>query len=124
MGIKNIPKKIAYGTVKEIAAFMAPLTALSSTAGKGDGYLDNIVAAYHVPEQIYQVGKAFITNQGVRDFTFQRLGDLAAIVGSSAKNIVEKPYETALAAGIVYGLTRFSPHIIKGGTSLFKGKKK
>lgn len=123
MGIKNISKKIAYGAVKEAAGFVAPLAALSSTAGAGgDGYLDNLVAVYHVPEQMYQVGKAFITNQGVRDFTFQRLGDLASIVGHSAENIIKRPLETAVAAGVVYGLVRFSPHMVKGAIKLLKRK--
>ncbi len=120
----GIPRKIAYGAIKEVAGFIAPLTALASTAGKGEGYLDNLLAVYRVPEQVYYCGKAFVLNEGVRTFTFQRLGDLAEILGSSAKNIVERPYETATAAAFVYGLTRFSPHIVKGALSLGRKSKK
>ena len=124
MKIKEIPGKIAYAAVKEAASITAPLAALASTAGKGgDGYLDNLVAVYHVPEQIYHAGKAFVMNEGVRTFTFNRLGDLAQIVGNSAENIVKRPLETAVAAGIVYGAVKYSPHMIKGVIGLMRKSK-
>lgn len=124
MKIKEISGKLAYGTIKEIATFVAPLTALSSTAAtNGKDYLDHFVATYHVPEQVYQIGKAFAKNEGIRDFTFKRLNDLATIVSNATKNIVENPVETAVAAGIVYCLTRFSPYIIKGAVNIARKKK-
>ena len=125
MGIKKFLGKASYGATKEAARFAAPLTALSSTAGAGgDGYLDNFLAVYHVPKQLFEVGKAYITNEGVRTFTGERLGDLSQLAWNSIKNIVERPTETITAAGIVYLATRFSPAMAKGAFNLFRKNRK
>lgn len=68
MKVKEIPRKIAYGTAKQAASWVAPLVALSSIAGKGgDGYLDNVIASFEVPKQILKVGYAVTINKGSRD---------------------------------------------------------
>jgi len=121
MGIKELPGKIGYRAVKEVASFIAPLTALASTAGSGgNGYLDNLTAVYHVPEQLYHTGAALVRNTGIRDFSFERLGNLGSMIADTADNVVNRPTETAIAAGIVYGLTRFLPHIVKGAFRLVR----
>lgn len=105
----SITGKIGYATAKGIAAFAAPITALSSTAGRGDyGFLNNLAAVYQVPQKVYQVA----ANEGI-GFTVSSLGDLASLVSNSAKNIAERPWETAAVAGAVFCLTKFSPHIVK-----------
>ncbi|MFH1916618.1 MAG: hypothetical protein ABIJ21_05105 [Nanoarchaeota archaeon] len=114
MTLTDIVKKIGYNASKEAAHIVAPLAAVSSMAGKGGaGILDNIAAIYHVPVQVYHVAKAYITNEGIRTFTFERIGELADIVGNAAKNLVERPAETIGVAAGVYALIRSTPQILK-----------
>jgi hypothetical protein len=121
--IKKIGGKILYGASKEVTRFLAPLTAIASTAGKeGNGITDNLKAVYHVPHQIYEVGKAFVQNEGIRTFFGNRANDLTEIVGDTIENCVERPLETIGVAAGVYTITRFAPQLIKGASKLFKKK--
>ena len=122
MGFKNFMGKLGYKSAKEAARIVAPIAALASTAGAGgEGYLDNVAAVYNAPRQLYEFGKAFVGNEGVRDFTINRLVDLGSLVGQTAENIAERPLETALAAAGVYATVRFTPHLVKGITKAVKG---
>jgi hypothetical protein len=124
MKLYDIVKKAGYETTKQVAQFVAPLAAVSSMAGKGgNGVLDNLVAIYHVPAQLFYTGKAFITNEGVRDFTLNRLGEVLSIIGSAAKNIVERPIETFGVAATVYVAVKYSPQIVKYISTKLKQRK-
>lgn len=121
MTVKNALKKAGYWLSKEVASIVAPLAAVSSTASSGgDGYLDNFLAVYHVPNQLYQISKAYVVNEGIRDFTSSRFGELSDIVLNAAENIVKRPVETLTAAGIVMLGTKYLPHMIKGASILTK----
>jgi hypothetical protein len=115
----SLVSKLLYKTSKGVANFTAPLAALASTAGDGGkGYLDNLAAVYHVPLQLYHIGKAYVTNEGIRDFLNNRVSDLVSIVTNSAENIVERPVETVTAAAGVYFGVKYLPHLIKGASKI------
>jgi hypothetical protein len=116
----NLLGKIGYKISKETAGFLAPLAAVSSTAGKGgDGIADNLAAIYHVPKAVYGIGKAIVMDEGIRSTGFKLMGDLVDIVGTGAQNLVERPIETLGTAAGVWAGTRYAPHMVKGVGKLF-----
>ena len=73
--------KLGYNISKGVCNFLAPLTAVSSMAGEGgDGVMDNLAAIYHAPKTIYEVGKAFALDEGIRSTGFKVMQELSEVV--------------------------------------------